>query len=185
MISRVASEHVNSITIPHYIFLVGFMGAGKSTIGPILAKELEYTFADLDDYIEEREGVSITEIFEAKGEDYFREVEAQTLRSFTGRPASYVIASGGGTPCFKDNISWMNQHGLTIFLNPDLSELVARLAPMRAHRPLLQKVPEPQLSLYIAQMLSQRMPYYTLAHLHWTKSSSPTKSELFEFLKQW
>lgn len=184
MTVRSTSRDLDSTLIPKYIFLIGFMGAGKSTIGPMLAQELTYEFADLDDYIESSEGITIKEIFEQKGEDYFRSVESRVLRSFADQDQAYIIASGGGTPCYNDNMSWMNQHGLTIFLNPGLEELVSRLGPMRAHRPLLQKIPEDQLALHIGQMVLQRMPYYTQAQLHWNVSSSPTKMELLKFLKQ-
>jgi len=93
-------------------YLIGFMGSGKSFLGRRLANALQLPFLDLDDYLEEWSGRSIPRIFEESGEEAFRKLESEALRD-TARLPSAVIACGGGTPCFGDNMAWMNAHGIT------------------------------------------------------------------------
>jgi shikimate kinase len=97
-------------------FLIGFMGSGKSHWGKLWAAEYKLGFIDMDEEIEIRERKSVSEIFDSKGEDYFRSVEAGLLRTYE-EIGSSIIACGGGTPCFHNNLKWMNEHGLTIYLS--------------------------------------------------------------------
>ena len=137
------------------------MGSGKSHIGRSLAKLLtDYRFVDLDAYILEKSGeANIQTIFQKKGEAYFRILESSALQdSLAFQPA--IIATGGGTACFADNISWMNAHGLTVFLNPAIETLYQRLLKGRKKRPLIAELDDNALCLYIQNLLEQRLPYY-------------------------
>lgn len=144
------------------IYLIGFMGSGKSFTGRRLAGELELPFIDLDDYLEEKAGRTIFRIFEEEGEAVFRKMEAAALRE-TERFSAAVIACGGGTPCFGDNMEWMNAHGLTIYLKTPVELLLDRLISETAHRPLLRGLDRAGLRRYIEEKLAQRGPYYRRA----------------------
>ena len=127
--------------IPDRIFLIGLPGAGKTTNGSFLGKELKYPFYDVDDLIVQDYGQSIAAIFQEKGESFFREIESRILRRQKGQ---FILATGGGAPCFHDNMNWMNENGLTIFLNPPIETILNRVKS-ETHRPLLQKDPKTQL----------------------------------------
>src|SRR5437773_11285939 len=110
------SENPKSeIRNPKFIFLMGFMGSGKTFFGKQLAQLLNYEFIDLDELIGKNEGATIAEIFFSKGEAYFRSKESSLLKSLS-QNENAVIATGGGTPCFHDNMKWMNEHGITVYL---------------------------------------------------------------------
>ncbi len=144
------------------IYLIGFMGSGKSFTGRRLAEALGLPFLDLDDYLEERAGRTIYRLFEEEGEAAFREMEAAALRA-TERFSAAVIACGGGTPCFGDNMEWMNAHGMTIYLETPAALLVDRLLGEMDHRPLLRGLDRAGLRRYIEEKLEQRAPYYRRA----------------------
>ena len=118
-------------------FVVGYMASGKTTFGKELAKEKGLPFLDLDECIEEREGRSISEIFATDGERYFREIERWVLHELCDGQDEFVMATGGGTPCFFDNMDYMNRVGNTIFQNTSLFVILERLKKQRADRPLL------------------------------------------------
>jgi len=146
-------------------FLVGFMGAGKTTLGQTAADELGYTFLDLDKLIENRAEMSIKEIFVKHGETYFRQLEHNLLVSLTYLPSSnYLIATGGGTPCFHENMQWMKAHGHVIFLNPSVKTLAERLAQHAADRPLLKGLTMTEIGDFVRDLLGKRNPFYLQAH---------------------
>jgi shikimate kinase len=130
------------------VFLVGFMGAGKTTMGRLLAEKLKIPFIDLDDLIQKYTHQSIPEIFEKKGEDEFRKIETRLLHQ-TVLIQNAVIATGGGTPCFYDNMEWMNQHGSTLWLTAPFEIIYSRLSDTQMNRPLAQN--ENQLRLLFEQ----------------------------------
>lgn len=144
------------------IYLLGFMGSGKSFVGQQLATVLDIEFVDLDDYIEQAENQTIASIFEQKGEAYFRNTESQMLKK-TANFNNTIIATGGGTPCFFDNIDWMNEHGKTVFLNPTVDILFERLKSETTKRPLLAQKSEKELRQFISQKLESRLKYYEKA----------------------
>lgn len=145
------------------IFLVGFMGCGKSYTGKRLADLLAYSFIDLDDLIEEIEGKSIVQIFEEKGEDYFRNVEKEVLRSLTNQE-NIVIACGGGVPCFHQNMEWMKNNGKTIYLSLPPAILENRLAKEATHRPLIKDLTaKGELLSFIENKVSERNEFYQKA----------------------
>jgi shikimate kinase len=146
------------------IYLMGYMGSGKTSVGKKLARKLQYDFVDLDRMIEEQAQQSISGIFEAKGEEGFRVLErAQLLRSFEFRDT--VVALGGGTPCFFDNLEQINQHGISVYLKLSATSLAHRLKDSKTKRPLLDGLSEGELFEYIQQQLGEREKYYNRAHL--------------------
>ena len=145
--------------LPHIVYLVGFMGCGKTTAGKKLAASLNWSFIDLDKKIEEETGLTINELFSTHGEDYFREVEARTLRSLQFN-SNHVIATGGGTPCFKNNMEYMNSVGCTVYLKLTPSQLAARLKPALDERPLIQNIGKEELLHFIETRLEERSVWY-------------------------
>ncbi len=137
------------------------MGCGKTYWGKRLAERLKVPFLDMDTYIEVQEGRTVADIFSAEGEMAFRALERDYLRNLPIDQG--VIATGGGLPCFFDNMAWMNEHGRTIFLDTPVDLLARRLAPGRAHRPLIRDLSEAELPAFIEARLNARLPFYTQA----------------------
>jgi shikimate kinase len=144
------------------IFLVGFMGCGKTTLGSKLANMLQYDFIDLDKLIEERTGKTIAEYFKLFGETAFRAFERDALQSSTF-PDKVVISTGGGAPCFFDNMDWMNQHGITIYISMSPKALANRLKHSKGERPLIAGQTEEELISFIAHKLEEREFFYRKA----------------------
>jgi shikimate kinase len=147
------------------IFLIGFMASGKTTVGFELAKILNYEFIDLDAYIEEKYNKTIKQIFEQRGEDYFRIIENEALREVVSIEGNLVIAAGGGTSSFYNSIDLMNRTGLTIYLKAEIAELVARLIDSKTDRPLLWGKTPQELNEYIIRVLDERKKYYEKAKI--------------------
>lgn len=147
------------------IFLIGYMGSGKSTFGPKLASVLNVPFMDLDHLIETHVGLTIPQYFEHHGEAAFRNVEAELLRNITEQKASFLLSTGGGAPVFHDNMEFMNKNGITIYLEMEPQALAERLAPVKAVRPLLRNVSDEDLPNFIASKLQEREGCYKKAHL--------------------
>ncbi|MBR6601091.1 MAG: shikimate kinase [Bacteroidaceae bacterium] len=144
------------------ILLIGFMAAGKTTLGRALAKELGLQFIDLDHYIECRYRSTVSQLFAERGEEAFRQIERNMLHE-VGEFEDVVISTGGGTPCFFDNIDYMNRQGTTVFLEASVDVLHTRLTIARAQRPLVAGKSDEELRTYIGEMLSRRLPYYSRA----------------------
>lgn len=142
------------------IFLVGFMGSGKSTLGKELADKLGWRFYDLDEQIEKEKGQSISELFTHFGETHFREIESASLRHFEEEKEPFVLATGGGTPCFHGNMHWMKEQGKVVFLDIPLTVLLARLKGSEAVRPLLKNIDPHHLTRELALLLEKRRPIY-------------------------
>jgi len=147
------------------VFLIGFMGSGKSTVGEELAQALGYQFIDLDTYIEEKHNQTIKTLFEFHGEDRFRSIENESLREVSAMMGDVVIASGGGTSCFYNSVDFMNKVGITIYLRVEISELVARLIESKKDRPLLWGKSQEELNNYILRVLDERKKYYEKAKI--------------------
>lgn len=146
------------------IFLVGYMGSGKTTIGGELAEKLGFKFIDTDIYIEEKYQKTINEIFASLGEQKFREMETETLCEISDLE-NVVIATGGGAPCFNNNMDLMKEKGTVIFLNPSLDELTYRLNLVKATRPLIKDKSDAEMRGFIEKMLPSRLPFYSQAHI--------------------
>lgn len=152
------------------IFLIGFMGTGKTHWGSLWAARHRYTFIDLDSEIEKAEQSSVIDIFEKRGEDYFRQKEAIMLRSMDQHEDT-IIACGGGTPCFFDNITWMNNNGTTVLLSATSAFILKNILAQNGKRPLVKNLNEAELIFYIEQKLKERAAYYELAHVKLTAES--------------
>lgn len=148
------------------------MGSGKSYWAKRLGEKLGLTWIDLDEEIEHRLGEPIRTFFQQQGEVTFREIEAQTLRSVVHDQQAQLIACGGGTPCFQDNMSFMNERGFTIYLKTSVDVLAKRLMGEREKRPLLQGLNPEDLPSFIEQKLEEREPYYQQAQLIWRTEHS-------------
>ena len=118
------------------IVLVGFMGAGKTTIGKLLAKSIDFTFVDTDAEIEKEEGISVAQIFEMKGEEYFRELESKFIANFHRNKC--IIATGGGMPCHNDNLTKLKELGTVLFINTSYDSIIERLKINQKSRPLIK-----------------------------------------------
>jgi shikimate kinase len=147
------------------LFILGFMGSGKTKLGKKVAHHLELPFFDLDQLIEEKEGKTITRIFEESGEDGFRLIEQTALESLINQHSDFVLSTGGGTPCFFNNMYLMNEVGKTIYLKLDANILFGRLKSAQAKRPLIANLTEEELKLFIEQKLLERESYYSKAQL--------------------
>lgn len=146
------------------IFLIGMMGSGKTTLGRQLAARLGYTFVDLDEYLVQREGQSIAQIFERQGQEHFRRLERQALEEVVQAHEQAVISTGGGAPCFFDNINYINQHGTSIYLDVPVEQLVQRLlAQGLEERPLLAGKSPAELNSFLAETLTHRKQFYERA----------------------
>ena len=144
------------------IIIIGYMGAGKTTVGKALAKELGVMFYDLDWYIESRMRKTVKQIFEEMGEEGFRHIEHNMLHE-VAEFENVVVSCGGGTPCFFDNMDYMNQAGETIYLKATPETLHAHLKMGKGVRPLLlNKTPE-EVDVFIREQLKQREPFYEKA----------------------
>lgn len=140
------------------------MGAGKSFLGKLWGQMNSIPFYDLDSLIEEEERKTIENIFDVFGEDYFREREAAVLRN-TDRFENCLIACGGGTPCYFDNMHWMNKNGVTVFLNETESNIYDHLKKDDTVRPLINNKNEEALRLFIKNKLQSRMSFYNQSQL--------------------
>lgn len=144
------------------IFLIGYMASGKTTVGKLLAEKLDYRFTDLDDEFEILTGMTIAEYFMKNGEKAFREKEREILRCHL-TDTETVIATGGGTPGYSDNMELMNRHGVTVFLDVPVEIIVRRLAGEQLRRPVIKDIPNEDLALFIRGHLDSRRKLYELS----------------------
>ena len=144
------------------IILIGYMGAGKTTIGKALSKELGIIFYDLDWYIESRMRKTVSEIFAERGEEGFRKIEYNMLHE-VAEFEDVIISCGGGTPCFFDNMDYLNQQGLTVYLKAEPEVLYKHLQMAKVERPLLKGKSKEELLTFIKEQLEKREPFYTKA----------------------
>lgn len=145
------------------IFLIGFMGTGKSTLGRALGRALGVDFIDLDSYIERRFHSNIRDIFARRGEDGFRDIERRMLEEVS-QFEDVIVACGGGTPCFFNNVATMNAAGNTVWLQASHERLLERLKRGRQKRPLIARMTDEELDLYIAEAQRRREPFYSQAN---------------------
>ena len=145
------------------IFLIGYMGSGKTSMGIKLAENLGLTFVDMDHHIEEKYHKTVSQIFAESGQDAFRKLEQNCLHE-VAEFENCVIATGGGAPCFFDNMEFMNTHGLTVYLNLSAEQLATRLELSRAgKRPLIANKQGDELRQFIGEGLSAREAFYKQA----------------------
>jgi shikimate kinase len=145
------------------IFLIGFMGSGKTHWGRLLSEKLGIRFFDLDEQVVEQAGKPITEIFAVDGEEQFRMMEKDILHIITESHDSFVMACGGGSPCYFNNIEYMNQAGTSVWINTPLNTIFSRLIAEKDKRPLIKSLPDDQLKNFISKKFADRKIYYEQA----------------------
>ena len=144
--------------------MIGYMGAGKTTLGKILARSLNLEFIDLDWYIENRFHQSVNQLFATRGEEGFRKIEQNMLHE-VAEFEDVVISAGGGTPCFFDNMEYMNQQGVTVYLKATPETLRTHLRMGKQKRPLIAQKNDKELDAFIRESLDKRESYYNQARL--------------------
>jgi len=145
------------------IFLIGLMGSGKTFLGREVAKYASLPFLDLDAEIEKQEGQSVSNIFSTKGEEYFRTIEAASLRT-CNEEEEFVMATGGGTPCFHNNMDFILQAGTSIFIDTPMGEILARLSgTQKSSRPLLHNLSDGEIEKVLVNMRENRLLFYKRA----------------------
>jgi shikimate kinase len=162
------------------IFLVGFMGSGKSTVGQSLAGRLGYSFVDMDARLEGEQGMTINEIFEKLGEKAFRDMENNLLKEMVSLQDT-VISTGGGLPCTGNNMDLINRKGVSIYLRMDPAALLNRLSRGKSRRPLIRHLSRQELETFIYEKLREREPVYLRAH-HTINGLNFKMDELLEVL---
>ncbi len=159
------------------IFMIGYMGSGKTTVGKLLAQALSLSFVDLDAYIENKYRKTIPRLFEEKGEDEFRKMESLSLKEVS-EFEDVVISTGGGTPCFFDNMEVMNRTGLTVYLDAHPEDLADHLLASRTVRPLIVGKSREELIPFITEHLARRETYYKKAKIVYPLERMVTKKEI-------
>ena len=159
------------------IFLTGYMGAGKTTLGKAFARKLNLPFVDLDWYMEERFHKTVGELVVERGEAGFRELEKNMLHE-VGAFEDVVISTGGGAPCFFDNMDFMNRNGKTVFLNVHPDVLFRRLRVAKQQRPILQGKQDDELKEFIIRALEKRTPFYSQAQYVFNADELEDRSQI-------
>ena len=158
------------------IFLTGYMGAGKTTLGKAFARKLNLPFVDLDWYMEERFHKTVGELFVERGEAGFRELEKNMLHEVGA--FEDVVITGGGAPCFFDNMDFMNRNGKTVFLNVHPDVLFRRLRVAKQQRPILQGKQDDELKEFIIRALEKRTPFYSQAQYVFNADELEDRSQI-------
>jgi shikimate kinase len=146
------------------VYIIGFMGSGKTTAGKKLAKVLGWSFIDLDKKIEEKAGKRIPEIFSQDGENYFRKIESETLKGIEYETDT-VVSTGGGAPCYEENMDFMLRTGLTVYLKLTSLQLRSRLSESKGDRPLIVNLGKDELLAFIEEKLHSREEWYNKAEI--------------------
>ncbi|XOD68603.1 MAG: shikimate kinase [Flavobacteriales bacterium AspAUS03] len=144
--------------------LIGYMGCGKTSVGEVLALDLDYDFYDLDTLIVEQQSQEIGEIFQQQGETSFRQIEHETLKTFLRSHTGYVLSVGGGTPCHHDHMNLMNKYAKTIYLQTSVSILFKRLRLQKISRPMIVQLSDESLHEFIVEHLPKREIFYEKAY---------------------
>ena len=159
------------------IFLIGYMGCGKSTIGKRLAQKLSLSFIDLDAHIQNNYRMTIADLFDEKGEERFRRIEQQALLEVADFE-DVLVSTGGGAPCFFDNMEVMNRAGVTVYIKAEPEELAARLRASKTVRPILSRKKPEELIPFIREHLAERERYYNKAQIIFPTDHMITKDEI-------
>jgi len=157
------------------VFLIGYMGCGKTTLGEVLAQQMGVPFIDLDEYIERQQGMTIVEIFAREGEERFRQLETAALGEVAAMDG-VIIACGGGTPCHGNNMTLMNEMGVTVWLTTSPERITARLLlpEQRVKRPKFNDLPDEAFLPLVQRELERRSPYYNQASLQFDSTDIET-----------
>lgn len=157
------------------VFLIGYMGCGKTTLGEVLARQMGLPFIDLDEYIERKQGATIVEIFDKRGEKRFRELETAALCDVAAM-SDVIVGCGGGTPCHGDNMALMNEAGTTVWLTTSPERITARLLlpEQKVKRPKFANLPDEAFLPLVKRELEARTPYYSQARLQFDSTDIET-----------
>ncbi len=166
------------------IFLIGFMCSGKTTLGRLLAERAGCGFVDLDEYIVEQQGKSVNAIFDECGEAGFREIERRALHEMAESEGRAIIAAGGGTPCFFDNMEYINSRGKSVYLYSTQEELLRRVEKYSSSRPLLKGKSRDELREYIAVTLGRREKFYNMATLRFDVGALMNRDDVQDALER-
>ena len=164
------------------VIFMGYMGSGKSTLARLFAESIGLSAIDLDDYISEKEKMSIPEIFEKKGEIYFRRIEGTYLNELLTSEGALILALGGGTPCYGNNMELIKEKATSVYLRGSIPTLSKRLTNERSKRPLIASLEPEQLTEYIAKHLFERRAYYEQAD-HIIAIDNKTPHEIMKEIK--
>lgn len=146
------------------LFLIGYMGCGKSSLGRRVARRLDVRFVDTDSVIEEREGASISDIFQYEGEEYFRRLERSIIEEVASEESDAVVSTGGGAPAWGDNMDIMNRAGTTVYIRRPAEQIVSRLSPYgRMKRPKLRGLSDEEIVDFMKRNMAEREPFYSRA----------------------
>lgn len=168
------------------ISLLGYMGSGKSHISKNLSQKINFKLIDLDQKISEQHGISIPEIFQTRGEIYFRKEEKRILEQLLNSEENLILSLGGGTPVYYDNMNIINQKSKSIFLRASVNTLTNRVLLQKNSRPLISKLEDSDIPEFIAKHLFERNPYYSQAHFSIdtdSKSASEISEEIIKKLE--
>ena len=164
------------------IFLIGYMGCGKSSLGKKLAKAANMQFVDMDSVIEEREGAAISDIFRYEGEEYFRNLERSIIDELSAADCDMVISTGGGVPAWRDNMAKINSVGESFYLRRTAEQIASRLSPRgRQKRPKLRGLNDEELVAFMRENMAEREPYYMQA-THCVECAERSDAELIEYI---
>ena len=165
------------------IYIIGYMGAGKSTLGKSLALHMNLKSIDTDRFIENRYRKKISEIFAAKGEEHFREIEHRVLQEVS-EFEDVIISTGGGLPCFHNNMKIMNDSGVTVYIEVPVEELVLRLNMSKNVRPVLNGRSGNELKIFVEDSLNIRKPFYEQAQMRFHVKQTLTKNDIERMAKE-
>ncbi len=146
------------------IYLIGYMGSGKTTVAKKLARSLQFNFLDMDEVFEEKYHIQVADFFQKYDEQAFREIESKLIKE-TELLENTVISTGGGAPCFHDNLQWMKNSGIIVYLQMSVQALVNRLSNAKRVRPLIKNLNDDELNDYITKQLKIRDEFYTQAQI--------------------
>ena len=157
------------------VFLIGYMGCGKTTLGEVLARQMDCRFIDLDEFIEQRQGMTVVQIFDEMGENRFRELETEALHEVASM-TDVIVGCGGGTPCHGDNMALMNQAGVTVWLTTSPERITARLLlpEQKSKRPKINTLPAHEVLPLVKKELQSRSPFYAQAQLQFDSTDIET-----------
>lgn len=163
------------VVIMKPVFLIGYMGCGKTTLGEVLARQMGLRYIDLDEYIEQRHGMSVVEIFDKKGQESFRVMEIEALHEVAAM-TDVVVGCGGGTPCHGGNMEVMNDAGITVWLTTSPERITARLLlpEQKIKRPKIVDLPDDAVLPFVKKELEARTPYYCQAQLQFDSTDIET-----------
>ena len=168
--------------LPDRIYIIGYMCSGKSSISRKVAARLGYEAFDTDDLFEEKYHICVQDFFEKYGEDYFRKFESEILKK-TGEMHHVVVSTGGGTPCFFDNMQWMKENGSTIFVRVSPLTSFHRIMKAKRKRPLVYGKSEEELFQYVENHYNSRLPFYEQADFT-VKGENLDIDEIMNYLSQ-